>query len=73
MKKTSISKFVILTALLFVGVLGVNKVVADEASGCEFTDNLADYCYASDGVHNIKVLKCKPGNSSVCSYGHIPE
>lgn len=38
-----------------------------EAKNCQYTGNSSDYCYASDGSNNLKVLRCKPGTTS-CYY-----
>lgn len=37
------------------------------ANNCTYTGNSSDYCYASDGSHNLRVLRCVPGSTS-CYY-----
>jgi hypothetical protein len=65
MKKT-----LLLVSLFTLSIsLSVFAVVGDSetASNCHFTGNSSDYCYASDGQHNLKVLKCVPGTTD-CAY-----
>lgn len=38
-----------------------------EADNCTYTGNSADYCYASNGQNNLKVINCAPGSTS-CYY-----
>tara|TARA_R100000935_G_scaffold45914_1_gene69103 strand:- start:9176 stop:9385 length:210 start_codon:yes stop_codon:yes gene_type:complete len=38
-----------------------------EADNCAYTANSADYCYASNGTNNLKVINCSPGSTS-CYY-----
>lgn len=37
------------------------------ATNCAYTGNSSDYCNASDGTHNLKVINCRPGSTS-CYY-----
>lgn len=37
------------------------------ATNCKYTGNSADYCYASNGQQNLKIINCKPGTTS-CYY-----
>jgi hypothetical protein len=52
-----------------IGSIRLNAGVSsmEEATNCQYTGNYSDYCYASDGTHNLKVLRCRPGTTS-CSY-----
>lgn len=38
-----------------------------EATNCTYTGNSSDYCNASSGTQNVKVLNCRPGSTD-CSY-----
>lgn len=40
---------------------------SETATNCYYTGNSSDYCYASDGTHNLKVINCTPG-STECYY-----
>ncbi len=40
---------------------------SETANNCRFTGNSSDYCYASNGTNNLKVLKCVPGTTD-CNY-----
>jgi len=46
--------------------------VNDVANNCVHTGNPSDYCYASDGTHNIRILECKPGTRGVCNFDPPP-
>ncbi|MDB9755416.1 hypothetical protein OAB20_03905 [Winogradskyella sp.] len=37
------------------------------ATNCTFTGNSADYCNASNGQQNLRIINCKPGSTS-CYY-----
>lgn len=67
MKRKPIFFTLLSAGILLSGTLTYNKAFAVEAANCSFTSNSGDYCYTSDGSHNIKVLQCAPGSSS-CSY-----
>lgn len=65
-------KFFLFSAVAALGVSLATAVFAGnttprEAANCTFTDNMSDYCYASTGTQNVKVLKCRPGSTD-CSY-----
>lgn len=38
-----------------------------EATNCTYTGNPSDYCNASNGTNNLKVINCRPGETS-CQY-----
>lgn len=38
-----------------------------EAANCSFSGNGSDYCNASSGSQNVKVLECRPGTTD-CNY-----
>ena len=69
MKKTFL-----FTAVAALGITLANLVFAQEslikdyeATNCTYTGNTSDYCYASTGSQNVKVLACRPGSTD-CGY-----
>jgi len=67
MKRTTL-KIMLSCALLGASLLIQKSVYADvQAPNCTYTGEDTDYCYTSDGTHNIKVLDCAPGSTD-CSY-----
>jgi hypothetical protein len=70
MKKQSHRVKFLSAAILIVGFFVVKGVYANElvpAANCTFTGNSSDYCNASDGTHNLKVINCRPGETD-CGY-----
>lgn len=67
MKKiTLIALTAILTCVSSV-CLYANVSATEDATNCTYTGNYSDYCNASDGTNNLKVLRCKPGSTD-CAY-----
>lgn len=68
-------KGIIFTAVLAFGIAITNFASARakdyEATNCTYTGNESDYCYASTGTVNVKVLGCRPGSTD-CGYS-LPE
>ncbi len=63
-------KKVLLLISLFVVSISLGSFTSDPrevAANCKHTGNPHDYCYASDGTHNLKVVKCRPGDGD-CFY-----
>lgn len=64
-------KLMVMTAGLtfFCSGLAISQAGLDPgtATNCSYTGNSADYCYASDGSNNLKVINCRPGSTS-CYY-----
>lgn len=60
MKKIISLSVIVILAISFSGV-----AVAGEhtATNCHYTGFMTDYCYASTGTKNVKVLACRPGNT----------
>lgn len=80
MKKQKVLQFAMMLVLFFLGIFyyvtiyasrsGTFSVMLDTggtATNCTYTGNSSDYCNASDGTHNLKVLNCRPGTTS-CYY-----
>lgn len=72
MKKVLIGISVFCTMFLFSKLYSqVENEVGEgqeyEATNCKHTGNSSDFCYASNGSSNVKVLECKPGTTD-CNY-----
>jgi hypothetical protein len=62
MKKT-----LLFVLLIVASSAAVHAQVEHEATNCTFTGNSSDYCNASDGTNNLKVINCTPGTTD-CFY-----
>ncbi len=69
-KLIKMKKFLVLSAIVL-GLSALNvaiaKVTEHEATNCKHTGNSSDYCNASSGTQNVRVLECKPGATD-CNY-----
>lgn len=61
--------FAVLGVGLFIGAKGFafNQELREKAANCSYTGSMNTYCNASDGTHNLKILRCAPGEGS-CYY-----
>ena len=63
-------KILILSAFVL-GLSALNVATANEteheATNCKHTGNSDDYCNASSGTQNVKIMECKPGATG-CYY-----
>jgi hypothetical protein len=71
LKTNKKSVFSVIAVICFSGLMFAQSTTidgdADPAANCKYTGNSSDYCYASNGQNNLKVLKCRPG-SGTCNY-----
>jgi hypothetical protein len=54
-------------AILCSGLIFAQIKHEGTATNCAFTGNSSDYCNASNGQQNLRVINCKPGETS-CYY-----
>jgi hypothetical protein len=59
MKKSIILSTIVLFAITISTALFASTQY--EAANCEFTGISSDYCFASTGTKNVRVLECRPG------------
>lgn len=59
------SSIIIVTILFSFEVF--SQKIKLEATNCKYTGVQSDYCYASSGDQNVKVLRCSPGDTE-CFY-----
>ena len=59
--------FFSLAIVATIAVVRVHAQVEHEATNCTYTGNSSDYCNASDGTNNVKVINCAPGSTD-CYY-----